>query len=73
MPKRKRINEDELDRDDYADVECPECGAIINARFQQGRRSRRLRCPVCEAKVTISLEAEEPESQLIQIRKPGEG
>jgi uncharacterized Zn finger protein (UPF0148 family) len=72
MPKRKRINEDELDTDGYADAECPECGAIINARFQQGRRSRRLRCPVCEAIVTISLELEEPERQLIQIRRPDE-
>ncbi|HKS42909.1 MAG TPA: hypothetical protein VJX74_20015 [Blastocatellia bacterium] len=72
MPKRKHINEDELDTDDYADAECPECGAIITARFQHGRRSRRLRCPVCEATVTISLEAEEPEQQLIQIRRPDE-
>lgn len=72
MPKRKNINEDELDMNDYADAECPECGAIINARFQHGRRSRRLRCPVCQATVTISLEAEEPEHQLIQIRRLSE-
>jgi uncharacterized Zn finger protein (UPF0148 family) len=72
MPKRKRINEDGLDAGGYADAECPECGAIINARFQRGRLSRRLRCPVCEATVTISLEAEEPERQLIQIHRPGE-
>jgi predicted RNA-binding Zn-ribbon protein involved in translation (DUF1610 family) len=57
MPKRKRKSEDELDMNGYADAECPECGAIINARFHGGRRSRRLRCPVCEAAVTISLEA----------------
>jgi uncharacterized Zn finger protein (UPF0148 family) len=71
MPKRKHINEDEFDSDGYADGECPECGAIINARFQKGRRSRRLRCPVCQTTVTISLEADEPERELIQIRRPG--
>jgi predicted RNA-binding Zn-ribbon protein involved in translation (DUF1610 family) len=72
MPKRKRKSEDELDMNSYADAECPECGAIINARFQRGRRSRRLRCPVCEAVVTISLETQEPAQQLIQLRRPGE-
>jgi predicted RNA-binding Zn-ribbon protein involved in translation (DUF1610 family) len=72
MPKRKRINEDELDADDYADAECPECGAIITARFHSGRRSRRLRCPVCESTVTVSLDAGEPEPPLIQIRRSGD-
>lgn len=72
MPKRKYINEDELDTGGYANAECPECGATLTARFQQGLRSRRLRCPVCEATVTISIEAEEPERQFIQIRRPGD-
>jgi phage FluMu protein Com len=71
MAKRKRKSEGELDTGGYADAECPECGAIINARFSKGRRSRRLLCPVCKAVVTISLEAEEPAGQLIQLRRPG--
>lgn len=67
MTKRKYISEDEED-EGYRDAECPECGAIINARFQHGRQWRRLRCPVCLNHVIISKERE-PSDPLIQLRK----
>jgi hypothetical protein len=66
MAKRKFIAEDD-DRDGYADAECPECGAIINTRFQRGRNWRRLQCPVCHVNVTVSIQVEE--TPLIQIRR----
>lgn len=53
MAKRKYQDEDEI-ADDYADVECPECDATINVRFQKGRLSRRLRCPVCGEQILVN-------------------
>jgi hypothetical protein len=67
MATRKYIDEDDADEDGYRDVECPECGAIINTRFQRGRRWRRLSCPVCHRPVTVSADSEEPLQPLIQI------
>jgi hypothetical protein len=64
MPKRKYIDEDK-DGDRYADAECPECEAIINARFHPGRNWRRLQCPVCKSHVTVSIKEEDP--SLIQL------
>ncbi|MEK6410387.1 MAG: hypothetical protein AABN34_25985 [Acidobacteriota bacterium] len=69
MTKRKYIAEDEADDDGYADTQCPECGATINARFQRGRNRRRLQCPVCQSDVTVSIEKEE--QPLIQLRRSG--
>jgi C4-type Zn-finger protein len=66
MAKRKFIAEDD-DRDGYADAECPECGAIINARFQRGRNWRRIQCPVCQSHVKVSIQLEE--TPLIQIQR----
>jgi len=68
MPKRKYIAEDD-DRDGYADAECPECGAIVNARFQPGRDWRKLQCPVCRGHVTVSIKEEQ--TPLIQIGRAG--
>ena len=59
MTKRKYKSEEETDTDGYLDVECPECEAIINLRFQKGRNLRRLRCPVCLNQVTLYLNQEE--------------
>ena len=66
MAKRKFIAEDD-DRDGYADAECPECSATINARFQRGRNWRRLQCPVCQGHVTVSIQVEE--TPLIQLQR----
>jgi len=66
MTKRKYIDEEDSD-DGYRDVECPECGAVINTRFQRGRLWRRLQCPVCLAHVTVSLESRNSIQPLIQI------
>src|SRR6266498_2757439 len=66
MPKRKYQPEDDK-TDGYADAECPECGAIINARFQDGRKQRKLQCPVCRGRVTVSIKEEEP--PLIQLTR----
>jgi len=66
MSKRKFIAEDD-DRDGYADADCPECGATINTRFQRGRNWRRLQCPICQAHVTVSIQAEE--KPLIQLQR----
>lgn len=66
MPKRKYKAEDD-DRDSYADAECPECGAIVNARFQPGRKWRKLQCPVCRSHVTVSIKEEEV--PLIQLTR----
>lgn len=66
MTKRKYIDEDDTD-DGYRDVECPQCGATVNTRFQRGRRWRRLQCPVCLTQVTVSLESEPSNQPLIQI------
>ena len=68
MPKRKYIAEDD-DRDGYADAECPECGAIVTAHFQRGRKWRRLQCPVCRSHVTVSIKEEQ--TPLIQLRRDG--
>jgi uncharacterized Zn finger protein (UPF0148 family) len=68
MPKRKYKAEDD-DSDGYADAECPECGAIVNARFQRGRKWRKLLCPVCRSHVTVSIKEEE--TPLIQLRRAG--
>jgi hypothetical protein len=67
MAKRKFITEDDDDRG-YADAECPECGAMINTRFQRGRNWRRLHCPVCQRHVTVSILEEE--APLIQLTRP---
>ena len=64
MPKRKYVTEGE-ERERYADAECPECGARINARFHPGRNWRRLQCPVCKSQVTVSIK--EQETHLLQI------
>ncbi|MEK6289163.1 MAG: hypothetical protein AABO57_25910 [Acidobacteriota bacterium] len=69
MTKRKYIAEDEADHDGYADTQCPECDATINARFQRGRSRRRLQCPVCRSHVTVSIKEEE--TPLIQLRRAG--
>jgi ssDNA-binding Zn-finger/Zn-ribbon topoisomerase 1 len=68
MGKRKFLTEDD-DQDRYADVECPECGAIINARFHRGRDWRRLQCPICRTNVTVSIEKNE--MPLIKLRRAG--
>jgi endogenous inhibitor of DNA gyrase (YacG/DUF329 family) len=68
MTKRKFISED-ADDGRYADAECPECGATINAHFQPGRDWRRLQCPVCHRQVRISVEKEE--TSLIQLGRAG--
>jgi ribosomal protein S27E len=52
MAKQKYQDEDEI-ADDYVDVECPECDATINLRFQKGRNSRRLRCPICAKPILV--------------------
>lgn len=67
MPTRKYIDEEEANEDGYRDVECPECGAMINTRFQRGRNWRRLSCPVCLRRVTVSTDSEKPLQPLIQI------
>jgi transposase len=67
MPKRKYQDEDKLD-DSYVDVECPVCDATINVRFQKGRNSRRLRCPVCAKLVTLTLPKEPFPQDLIQLK-----
>jgi ssDNA-binding Zn-finger/Zn-ribbon topoisomerase 1 len=69
MPKRKFITDDD-GPDRYADAECPECEATINAHFQRGRNWRRLQCPVCHRRVTVSIK--EQETPLIQLRGAGE-
>jgi ssDNA-binding Zn-finger/Zn-ribbon topoisomerase 1 len=66
MPKRKFITENN-DHDGYADAECPECDAVINAHFQRGRDWRRLQCPVCHRQVTVSIEKQE--TPLTQLRR----
>jgi ribosomal protein S27E len=53
MAKQKYQDEDEI-ADDYADVECPECDVTINVRFQKGRHTRRLRCPVCAKQILVN-------------------
>ncbi len=68
MQKRKYISEDDSN-DGYADAECPECGAIVNARFQRGRKWRRLKCPVCRGHVTVSIK--DGETPLIQLKRVG--
>jgi DNA-directed RNA polymerase subunit RPC12/RpoP len=68
MQKRKYQPEDDTN-DGYAEAECPECGAIVTARFQRGRNWRRLQCPVCRSKVTVSIKEEK--TPLIQLRRAG--
>ena len=72
MAKRKYISEDDLHDDGYVEAECPACGAPLTLRFQKGRRSRRLNCPVCLSKVTVSRESEAPEPPLVQLRGTGD-
>lgn len=67
MAKRKYQDEDEI-ADDYADVECPECDATLNVRFQKGRQSRRLRCPVCAKTITVQLTKEPSPQNLVQLQ-----
>jgi ribosomal protein S27E len=67
MVKRKYQNEDEL-ADGYADVECPECEAIINVHFQKGRNSRRLRCPICTKQIIVNLTKEPFPQNLVQLQ-----
>jgi C4-type Zn-finger protein len=69
MPKRKYVTEDE-DRERYADAECPECGATINAHFVPGRNWRKLQCPVCKSHVRVSIK--EQETPLIQLKRAEE-
>jgi phage FluMu protein Com len=69
MPKRKFIAEAEADDNGYTEAECPECGAIVTARFQRGRKWRRLQCPICRSNVTVSIKEEE--TPLIQLRHAG--
>jgi uncharacterized Zn finger protein (UPF0148 family) len=71
MAKRKYISEDDLEDDGYTEAECPECGAPLTIRFQKGRHSRRLNCPVCSKRVAVSREREAPEPPLIQLRGSG--
>ncbi|HVF88720.1 MAG TPA: hypothetical protein VNH22_01560 [Blastocatellia bacterium] len=71
MAKRRYISEDDPEDDGYTEAECPECGAPLTVRFQKGRRSRRLNCPVCLKKVTLSRDGEASEPPLIQLRGPG--
>lgn len=70
MTKRKFIKEDD-EGDRYSDAECPDCGAIINARFHPGRDWRRLHCPVCRNQVTVSIRKTE-ETPLIQLQRDAE-
>jgi predicted RNA-binding Zn-ribbon protein involved in translation (DUF1610 family) len=68
MPKRKH-HEDEEPGDDYKEAACPECEATITARFARGRRTRRLRCPVCDQVVTLALEPEAAAPPLVQLHR----
>ncbi len=68
MTKRKYKSEDEAGDEGYVDVECPVCDATINVRFQKGRHSRRLRCPVCAKLVTLTLSKEPFPQDLIQLQ-----
>ena len=72
MAKRKYISEDDPEDDGYAEAECPECGAPLTVRFQKGRHSRRVHCPVCLKKVTVSRERETSEPPLVQLHRSGE-
>lgn len=67
MAKRKYQDEDES-ADGYADVECPECAAIINVHFQKGRDSRRLHCPICKKQISVHLNKEPFPQNLIQLQ-----
>jgi len=69
MVKRKYTSEDESDAQGYAEAPCPECEATITARFARGRRTRRLRCPVCAQVVTITLVREEAAPPLVQLHR----
>ena len=70
MPKRKYVaDEEETSR--YFDSECPECGAIVNTRFQPGRNWRILLCPVCKNRVRVSIKEED--KNLIQLGRAGAG
>ena len=75
MPKHGFEKEVDL-REEYVSAECPDCGAPATLRFGRGRRSRRMRCPVCMSLVTISIEdvsvdeAGKVEAPLVKLRRP---
>lgn len=68
MPKRKYVTEKE-ETARYLDAECPECGALVNTRFQTGRNWRFLHCPVCKNRVRVSIK--EDDTNLIQLGRAG--
>jgi ssDNA-binding Zn-finger/Zn-ribbon topoisomerase 1 len=68
MPKKKYREEEEIGDEGYTDVECPECDAPITVRFQKGRSSRRLRCPVCAKQILVNLHREPLPPNLIQLK-----
>jgi ribosomal protein S27E len=74
VAKRRFAKDSDL-RDEYVNVECPDCGAPTTLRFGRGRRSRRMRCPVCLNMVTISIEdlsvdeASDVEGPLVKLRR----
>jgi uncharacterized Zn finger protein (UPF0148 family) len=63
VTKRKFIAEDKAQDDGYSEVECPECGASIYARFKKGRNQRRLACPICRKAVVVSIDERDPNEQ----------
>ena len=56
MPKRRYISEDAPEDESYREAQCPNCGAPLRLHFGKGRRTRRIRCPVCKEKGTVSPE-----------------
>ena len=58
MGKRRYIAEDDPEDQSYKDARCPNCEAPLRLRFGKGRRTRRIRCPVCKEKGTVSAEGE---------------
>ena len=71
MSKRNYAREDDGGDDGYVEVECPQCEAPMRTKFQRGRHTRRLRCPVCQDIVTLSrppAQANRELADLIQIQ-----
>ena len=71
MRKRTYQREEAVGDDEYVEAECPQCEAPIPIRFQRGRHTRRLRCPVCQNLVTLARPERQDEPDLIQIQPKG--
>ena len=68
MRKRKYQREEDVGDDEYVEAECPQCEAPIQTRFQRGRHTRRLRCPVCQNLVTLARAPRQDEPDLIPLQ-----